>query len=778
MLSNGLEISLKLAINHAMKYGHHHLTTEHLLLALLDNFEAVDFFVQQSINIQRLRHNLESYLASMTSHEAGNPGFIQMDELLQCIIDELSNNDGRQHTTPANGIDAIEMILRKKQSKAYHFLQAENISLRSVLQHSKLKTPSAQKGEDQDPMSFSPFPGAKPFAYDDFSSQGPAQMKGKKAKAADAQQAEENEHAQYLINLNEHVMDNSPTPMIGRKEEHDRMVRILCRKHKNNPLLIGEPGVGKSSIVENLALSIAKNRVIDDLKGKTIYSLDIGAMVAGTKYRGDFEKRIKAMIKFLKTNKNAILFIDEIHTIVGAGSSTGTNLDASNLLKPALARSEIRCIGATTYDEYRQIFSNDKALSRRFHRVELKENSMSETITIMNNIADHYEKYHSVSVSKACIRHIVELADRYIKDRHFPDKAIDILDECCAFLKIKAAVKKGSCQELSKQDVDEVISKMLMIPLQELNENMIGKLTRVSNELERSIYGQEHVIHKVMRTLKISYSGLNPPNKPLGSFLFVGSTGVGKTQFCNQLADSLHVPCIRLDMSEYMERHTFSSLIGAPSGYVGYEEGGHLTEKIKKNPHCVLLLDEIEKAHPDVLNLLLQVMDYGFITDNAGNKISFLNVIVAMTTNLGFKRRARQDVGFSSAYEAEHKVNMEEVTGALPPEFRGRLDEMIVFNEHNDTSIRQLIKQHLKALNLRVKNNGMQISMDRAAYQWMIAQSLNECSSGRMVAKLFNSQIINSVADCILEQDNEPSTLKIVVDNNELKVMQSAESSA
>ncbi|MEW5879113.1 MAG: AAA family ATPase, partial [Pseudomonadota bacterium] len=612
MIAQELEVSLHMAFVEARQARHEFITVEHLLLALLDNPSAAEVLRACACNIEDLRKSLQNFIADNTpvlppNSEADTQPTLGFQRVIQrAIMHVQSTSNGKKEVTGANVLVAI---FGEKDSHAVYYLHQQGVTRLDVvnfISHGITKAPqdSEKSGKGH-------------------------------GGEQEEQQSEGREQAsaleQYTMNLNALARDGKIDPLIGREPEVERVIQVLCRRRKNNPLLVGEAGVGKTAIAEGLAWRIVKGDVPEILDKSTVYSLDMGALLAGTKYRGDFEQRLKAVLKQLKSNTNAILFIDEIHTLIGAGSASGGTLDASNLLKPALASGQLKCIGATTYNEYRGIFEKDHALSRRFQKIDVTEPTVAQTIEILKGLKSRFEEHHGVKYSAGAITAAAELSAKYINDRHLPDKAIDVIDEAGAAQRILPLSKRK--KTIGKNEVEDIIAKIARIPPQTVSSDDRAQLKNLERNLKNVVFGQDPAIDALAAAIKMARSGLGKPDKPIGSFLFSGPTGVGKTEVAKQLAFTLGIELIRFDMSEYMERHAVSRLIGAPPGYVGFDQGGLLTEAISKKPHAVLLLDEIEKAHPDIFNILLQVMDHGTLTDNNGRKADFRNVIIIMTTN-------------------------------------------------------------------------------------------------------------------------------------------------
>ena len=654
MIAQELEVSLHMAFMEARQARHEFITVEHLLLALLDNPTAAEVLRACAANLDDLRQNLRNFIADNTptvpgSDEVDTQPTLGFQRVIQrAIMHVQSTSNGKKEVTGANVLVAI---FGEKDSHAVYYLQQQGVTRLDVvnfISHGITKTgasgESAKAGEGS-------------------------------AEGEEGANAKESPLAQYTQNLNQMARDGKIDPLIGRESEVERVVQVLCRRRKNNPLLVGEAGVGKTAIAEGLAWRVTRGEVPEILQDATVYSLDMGALLAGTKYRGDFEQRLKAVLKELKERSNAILFIDEIHTLIGAGAASGGTLDASNLLKPALSSGQLKCIGATTFTEYRGIFEKDAALSRRFQKIDVNEPTVEQTVQILRGLKSRFEEHHGVKYSSSALSAAAELSAKFITDRHLPDKAIDVIDEAGAAQRILPKSKQK--KTIGKGEIEEIVSKIARIPPQSVSADDRGKLQTLDRDLKSVVFGQDPAIDALSAAIKMSRAGLGKTDKPIGAFLFSGPTGVGKTEVAKQLAFTLGIELIRFDMSEYMERHAVSRLIGAPPGYVGFDQGGLLTEAVTKKPHCVLLLDEIEKAHPDIFNVLLQVMDHGTLTDNNGRKADFRNVIIIMTTNAGAETINRASIGFTNERQAGDE--MADIKRMFTPEFRNRLDAIISF---------------------------------------------------------------------------------------------------
>ncbi|MFN9029007.1 MAG: ATP-dependent Clp protease ATP-binding subunit ClpA [Betaproteobacteria bacterium] len=727
MIAQELEVSLHMAFVEARQARHEFITVEHLLLALLDNPSAAEVLRACACNIEDLRKSLQNFIADNTpilppNSEADTQPTLGFQRVIQrAIMHVQSTSNGKKEVTGANVLVAI---FGEKDSHAVYYLHQQGVTRLDVvnfISHGITKAP--QEGE-------------------------------KAAKAAQGEQEEQQGEGreqqspleQYTMNLNQLAKDDKIDPLIGREPEVERVIQVLCRRRKNNPLLVGEAGVGKTAIAEGLAWRIVKNDVPEILDKSTVYSLDMGALLAGTKYRGDFEQRLKAVLKQLKANANAVLFIDEIHTLIGAGSASGGTLDASNLLKPALATGQLKCIGATTYNEYRGIFEKDHALSRRFQKIDVNEPTVAQTIEILKGLKSRFEEHHGVKYSSGAITAAAELSAKYINDRHLPDKAIDVIDEAGAAQRILPVSRRK--KTIGKGEVEEIIAKIARIPPQTVSTDDRAQLKNLDRNLKNTVFGQDPAIDALSAAIKMARSGLGKPDKPIGSFLFSGPTGVGKTEVAKQLAFTLGIELIRFDMSEYMERHAVSRLIGAPPGYVGFDQGGLLTEAIAKKPHAVLLLDEIEKAHPDIFNILLQVMDHGTLTDNNGRKADFRNVIIIMTTNAGAETLQKRSIGFANAREAGDELA--DIKRMFTPEFRNRLDAIISFRALDEEIILRVVDKFLMALEDQLHEKKVDITFSDALRKHLGKKGFDPVMGARPMARLIQDTIRKALADELL----------------------------
>jgi ATP-dependent Clp protease ATP-binding subunit ClpA len=727
MIAQELEVSLHMAFVEARQARHEFITVEHLLLALLDNPSAAEVLRACACNIEDLRKSLQNFIADNTptlppTSEADTQPTLGFQRVIQrAIMHVQSTSNGKKEVTGANVLVAI---FGEKDSHAVYYLHQQGVTRLDVvnfISHGITKSPQGEekaKGKDGE----------------------------KEEEQAEGREAQASPLEQYTVNLNQMAKDGKIDPLIGREPEVERVIQVLCRRRKNNPLLVGEAGVGKTAIAEGLAWRVVKGDVPEILEQSSVYSLDMGALLAGTKYRGDFEQRLKAVLKQLKSNPHAILFIDEIHTLIGAGSASGGTLDASNLLKPALASGQLKCIGATTYNEYRGIFEKDHALSRRFQKIDVNEPTVQQTIEILKGLKSRFEEHHGVRYSSSAIQAAAELSARFINDRHLPDKAIDVIDEAGAAQRILPVSKRK--KTIGKNEVEDIIAKIARIPPQTVSSDDRTQLKNLERNLKNVVFGQDPAIEALSAAIKMARSGLGKPDKPIGAFLFSGPTGVGKTEVAKQLAFTMGIELIRFDMSEYMERHAVSRLIGAPPGYVGFDQGGLLTEAISKKPHAVLLLDEIEKAHPDIFNILLQVMDHGTLTDNNGRKADFRNVIIVMTTNAGAETLQRRSIGFTNAREAGDE--MADIKRMFTPEFRNRLDAIISFRALDEEIILRVVDKFLMQLEDQLHEKKVEITFSSALRAHLAKKGFDPVMGARPMARLIQDTIRKALADELL----------------------------
>ena len=727
MIAQELEVSLHMAFVEARQQRHEFITVEHLLMALLDNPSAAEVLRACSANVDDLRKSLSQFIKENTPTVGGTDevdtqptlGFQRV--IQRAIMHVQSTGSGKKEVTGANVLVAI---FGEKDSHAVYYLHQQGVTRLDVV---NFIAHGIKKSDPPEPV--------KP-AESNSASDGEKEEGDVKGSPLD----------QYTQNLNQLARDGKIDPLIGREHEVERVIQILCRRRKNNPLLVGEAGVGKTAIAEGLAWRITEGNVPEVLANATVYSLDMGALLAGTKYRGDFEQRLKAVLKVLKEQPNSVLFIDEIHTLIGAGAASGGTLDASNLLKPALSSGAMKCIGATTFTEYRGIFEKDAALSRRFQKVDVTEPSVEETVEILKGLKSRFEEHHSVKYALGALQAAAELSAKFINDRHLPDKAIDVIDEAGAAQRILPKSKQK--KTITRNEVEEIVAKIARIPPASVSNDDRSKLKSLDRDLNSVVFGQEPAIEALAAAIKMARSGLGKPDKPIGSFLFSGPTGVGKTEVAKQLAFILGIDLIRFDMSEYMERHAVSRLIGAPPGYVGFDQGGLLTEAVTKKPHCVLLLDEIEKAHPDVFNVLLQVMDHGTLTDNNGRKADFRNVIIVMTTNAGAEIMNKATIGFTNPRERGDE--MADVKRMFTPEFRNRLDAVVSFRALDEDIILRVVDKFLLQLESQLAEKKVDVTFTDALRKHLAKNGFDPLMGARPMQRLIQDTIRRALADELL----------------------------
>ncbi len=720
MIAQELEVSLHLAFVEARQKRHEFITVEHLLLTMLDNASAAQVLRACGVNLDELRQVLTEFI---TTHTPVTPGDREVDtqptvgfqRVIQRAILHVQSTNKKEVT----GANILVALFGEKDSHAVYFLTQRNVSRLDVVNYIAHGIDKTQPGTPAKPQT---------------------------DPESEVEQGNGEALKSYTLDLNAQALAGKIDPLIGREIELERVIQTLCRRRKNNPLLVGEAGVGKTAIAEGLARRIVENDVPEILKDAHVYSLDMGALLAGTKYRGDFEQRLKAVLKELNDAAHAILFIDEIHTMIGAGAASGGTMDASNLLKPALSNGQLKCIGATTYQEYRGIFEKDHALSRRFQKVDVPEPSVEETIAILRGLKSRFEEHHSVKYSAAALTSAAELLSRFINDRHLPDKAIDVLDEAGAAQRILPKSKQKKV--IGKHEIEEIIAKIARIPARTVSSDDRNTLKTLDRDLKAVVFGQNKAIDALAAAIKMSRSGLGNPQKPIGSFLFSGPTGVGKTEVARQLAYSMGMPLHRFDMSEYMERHAVSRLIGAPPGYVGFDQGGLLTEAISKQPHAVLLLDEIEKAHPDIFNILLQVMDHGTLTDNNGRKADFRNVVIIMTTNAGSEALNKSQIGFTKSSASGDE--MMDIKRTFTPEFRNRLDAVISFAPLDHEVILRVVDKFLMQLEEQLHEKKVEAVFTDALKDYLAEHGFDPLMGARPMARLIQDTIRSALADELL----------------------------
>ncbi|HSW04539.1 ATP-dependent Clp protease ATP-binding subunit ClpA [Aquabacterium sp.] len=727
MIAQELEVSLHMAFVEARQQRHEFITVEHLLLALLDNPSAAEVLKACAANIDDLRKSLTTFIKENTptvggTEEVDTQPTLGFQRVIQrAIMHVQSTGSGKKEVTGANVLVAI---FGEKDSHAVYYLHQQGVTRLDVVNYI---AHGIKKSEPPEPT--------KP---NEGSNEGEKEEAGGDAKGSPLDQ--------FTSNLNQQAREGKIDPLIGRESEVERVIQVLCRRRKNNPLLVGEAGVGKTAIAEGLAWRITQNDVPEVLAESTVYALDMGALLAGTKYRGDFEQRLKGVLKQLKDQPNAILFVDEIHTLIGAGAASGGTLDASNLLKPALSNGAMKCIGATTFTEYRGIFEKDAALSRRFQKIDVVEPTVEQTIEILKGLKSRFEDHHNVKYALGALQAAAELSAKFINDRHLPDKAIDVIDEAGAAQRILPKSKQK--KTITRNEVEEIVAKIARIPPASVSSDDRSKLKSLDRDLKSVVFGQDQAVDSLAAAIKMARSGLGKPDKPIGSFLFSGPTGVGKTEVAKQLAYILGIDLIRFDMSEYMERHAVSRLIGAPPGYVGFDQGGLLTEAVTKKPHCVLLLDEIEKAHPDVYNVLLQVMDHGSLTDNNGRKADFRNVIIIMTTNAGAETMNKATIGFTTTRERGDE--MADIKRLFTPEFRNRLDATVSFRALDEDIIMRVVDKFLLQLESQLAEKKVEVTFTDTLRKHLAKKGFDPLMGARPMQRLIQDTIRRALADELL----------------------------
>ncbi|GHE82556.1 ATP-dependent Clp protease ATP-binding subunit ClpA [Thalassotalea profundi] len=722
MLNKDLEVSLNMAFRQAKESRHEFMTVEHLLLALLDNPSSIDALKACGADMAKIRKELLGFISETTpvipegEAERETQPTLGFQRVLQRAVFHVQSSGKNE----VNGANVLVAIFSEQESQAAYFLKKSDISRLDIVNYI---SHGIAKIERQDGAT-----------HDDVSPQ-----------VEEEPRTVEN----FATNLNEEAIKGKIDPLIGRDEELERTLQVLSRRRKNNPLFVGEAGVGKTAIAEGLANLIISDKVPEFLADTTIYSLDMGALLAGTKYRGDFEKRFKALLKELEEEGNAILFIDEIHTIIGAGAASGGMMDASNLIKPLLSSGKLRCLGSTTYQEYQSIFEKDRALARRFQKIDIVEPSVDDTTKILIGLKDKYELHHGIRYTNKALRAAAQLSAKYINERFLPDKAIDVIDEAGAKQQLVAASKRKKV--INNTDIETIVAKMARIPEKSVSSSEIDSLKTLDRNLKLVVFGQDEAIDELSSVIRLSRAGLGNEQKPIGSFLFAGPTGVGKTELTQQLAKLLGVELLRFDMSEYMEKHAVSRLIGAPPGYVGYEQGGLLTDAVIKQPHAVVLLDEIEKAHPDVYNILLQVMDHGTLTDNNGRKADFRNITLVLTTNAGVTETVRQSIGFK---QQDHSSDaMDEINKVFSPEFRNRLDNIVWFNHLSNEVIHQVVDKFIVELQVLLDEKGVSLELSKDAKKWLATNGYDKAMGARPMARLIQEQLKKPLANELLFGD-------------------------
>ncbi len=746
MFSKPLQSSLGNALSLARERRHEYLTVEHLLYALLDDIQGREILLNCGANLKQLRDAIDDYFANQVSLVPGDRDYIPQqtiafERLLERAVAHVQFS-GKQEVDAG---DVLAAVFEEKSSNAAYFLQSEGISRLDVLNyisHGVSKMPAGDgeilvpaEGEEGEPRRRDPL-------------------------------------ETFTINLNQRAADGKIDPLIGRDAELRRTLQVLCRRRKNNPIFVGEPGVGKTAIVEGLALRIHQGNVPDALKEAVIYQLDLSALIAGTKFRGEFEARLKAVLGAILERKNIILFIDEIHMLVGAGATGEGTMDASNILKPALASGDIRCIGSTTFEEHKNHFERDKALSRRFQRIDIHEPSIGETVLILRGLKASYEEHHGVTYTDSALKAAAELSAKHINDRFLPDKAIDVIDEAAAAVKLLPANLQK--KTIRPADIEKIVADIAKIPARSVSSSDKEQLALLEDDLKRVVFGQDDAIHALATAIKRSRAGLGNEEKPTGCFLFTGPTGVGKTEVAKQLASILGVHFARYDMSEYMEKHTVARLIGAPPGYVGFDQGGLLTDEIRRNPYCVLLLDEIEKAHPDLFNILLQVMDHATLTDNNGKKADFRNVVLIMTSNAGAREMASQTIGFGAAFDDASAKGLKAIEKAFTPEFRNRLDAIISFHSLQPAIMLRIVGKFAEQLQGQLAARKVTLSLTDAAREWLASRGYDRAFGARPLSRLIQTEIKDALADELLFGKLEKGG-KVLVDAQDEKLVFSFE---
>ncbi|WP_448549807.1 ATP-dependent Clp protease ATP-binding subunit ClpA [Thalassotalea fusca] len=723
MLNKDLEISLNMAFRQAKESRHEFMTVEHLLLALLDNPSSIDALKACGADMSKLRKELIDFIGETTpvipdgEEDRETQPTLGFQRVLQRAVFHVQSSGKSE----VNGSNVLVAIFSEQESQAAYFLKKSDITRLDIvnyISHGIAKVDHKENGhhiEDQTVVQEE-----EPRTIDNFAT-----------------------------NLNDEALAGKIDPLIGRDDEMERTLQVLSRRRKNNPLYVGEAGVGKTAIAEGLASLIISDKAPEFLKEATIYSLDMGALLAGTKYRGDFEKRFKALLKELEQDGNTILFIDEIHTIIGAGAASGGMMDASNLIKPLLSSGKLRCLGSTTYQEYQSIFEKDRALARRFQKIDVVEPSVDDTTKILQGLKDKYESHHGIRYTNKALRAAAQLSAKYINERFLPDKAIDVIDEAGAKQQLLVPSKRKKV--INNTDIESIVAKMARIPEKSVSSTEKDSLKNLDRNLKLVVFGQDHAIDELTSVVRLSRAGLGSEEKPVGSFLFAGPTGVGKTEVTQQLAKTLGVELLRYDMSEYMEKHAVSRLIGAPPGYVGYEQGGLLTDAVIKHPHAVVLLDEIEKAHPDVYNILLQVMDHGTLTDNNGRKADFRNITLVLTTNAGVTETTRQSIGFK---QQDHSFDaMDEINKVFSPEFRNRLDNIIWFNHLTDEVIQQVVDKFIVELQAQLDDKGVSLELTKEAKKWMAVHGYDKAMGARPMSRLIQEHLKKPLANELLFGD-------------------------
>ena len=741
MYSKEFQITFMLAFKTAQQYRHEYVLLEHVLYALLHDPETREVVEACGGDVDSLKEKLVKFFEDEVENIPGETDYLPEESLaVQRVIQRAANHVISSEKDVISGVNILVAMFSEEEAHAVYFLHDQEITRFEVVSY----VSHGRKGFDDDDLD-DEIEEIEEFGDEDFDE--------------DPRPRKAGEHlSKFTVNLTEKASQGQIDRIVGRKSELKRMTQTLCRRRKNNPVLVGEPGVGKTAVVEGLSLNIVEGNVPENLKNAEIFALDLGALVAGTKFRGDFEERLKAVVQGLKEKENAILFIDEIHMIVGAGATSGGSMDASNLLKPALSSGEIKCIGSTTYNEYKNYILKDRALARRFHKIDIKEPTINETISILKGIKSYYEDHHNVSFPESSLKAAAELSSRYMNDRFLPDKAIDVLDEAGAARAIAPISKRK--KSVTVRDIENIIAEMAMIPPAKVSTSDKEKLLNMEEELNKVVYGQDDAIKAVSKAIQMSRSGLKDENKPVGSFLFTGPTGVGKTELSKQLAKLMDIEFIRFDMSEYGEKHTVSRLIGAPPGYVGFDQGGLLTDAVNKTPYSLVLLDEIEKAHADIYNVLLQVMDHGTLTDNNGRKADFRNVILIMTSNVGAREMASNAIGFGGGTMAD--ASNKAVERHFTPEFRNRLDNIIHFNPLTQELMENVAEKFVADLKEKLTKKKVMFKLMPKALTWLAKNGFDEKFGARPMTRLINKEIKEPVVEMILNGTVKEGSIVIV----------------
>ncbi|MBH43349.1 MAG: ATP-dependent Clp protease ATP-binding subunit ClpA [Rickettsiales bacterium] len=723
MLSEELENTLQRAMNKALKLKHQFITLEHLLYALLEDKDALNIFNACKVNIVILKREVEGFLEKnlsdlvLSSKNDPKPT-LGFQRVIQRAVIHVQSSGKRE----ANGENILTAMFSERESHAVYFLQKQDLTRLDVINFISHGIKKTEESDNENNI-----------------------FESTNENNGNTEVPKQNFLEKYCSNLNLKANNKKIDPVVGRKNEISRTIQILSRRNKNNPIFVGDPGVGKTALAEGLAIEIVNGNVPKNLKDCIIFSLDLGALVAGTRYRGDFEERLKKIIQIFEKNENYIIFIDEIHTLIGAGGTSSGTMDASNLLKPALSKRTLRCIGSTTYSEFRNFFEKDRALSRRFQKVDVDEPTTSDSIKILEGIKGYYEDFHNVKYLKGCFKLAVELSKKYISDRKLPDKAIDVIDEAAAAVKIDIRKDKS----VSEKDIEKIISRMAKIPEKTISSSDKIKFKNLERDLKTLIFGQDSAVESLASAVKLSKAGLSNLNKPIGSYLFTGPTGVGKTELARQLANILGINLVRFDMSEYMERHSISKLIGAPPGYVGYDQGGMLTDAIDKQPHSVLLLDEIEKAHPDLFNILLQVFDYGKLTDHLGKTVDFTNTIVIMTSNVGARNLFKENIGFLAQ---NAPINIDDsLNDYFSPEFKNRLDAIIQFDKLNELNAMRVVEKFVLELETVFSEKNLILEISSKAKKWLLNKGFDPSNGARPMAKVISQYIKSPIANDLLD---------------------------